>query len=799
MTKAGLLGTTALMVLLTMAGAAAAQTAPPQTPEAQQTDEIGEIIVTARRRSEQLQDVPASVTAITEADRETLVLDGIDDYLRQVQGANLVSSGPEYLNDISIRGQGSGRIGFTETATALYRNGLYNSGGGYGGRTLSRLDLFDMARMEVLRGPQGALFGRNAVGGAINVISNTPSRDFEASAAIRYSDPGRTDVEAVVSGPFSERIAGRLGAYMSEQNAGFHYNTTVGDYADTQSAHGARGSIEARLSDSATLNFMAEYGWSDAPAFTGMAQSPVFDPDPYVRNHQDRMGRAVIEESAFGVGAEFDLGWADLSLQMMHRRRDGQRTNEDSDNGAGFSLTDVEPGAGVSYPDYSRAQFEDYSRAVYQATLVSNGDTGLSWLLGIEWLTSDDSVLFAPDMCPTYTGVAQPVTPGCFVGLSQPGSPATFSNPARNQGRITMNSDTFNEEVSSVSLFGSLEARFAENWLATVELRFQNDDRDFDFQRWSLDPLVYFGNGAVPAGMLAPLGGYGVSTLQFCPPTLSAAECRAGNEAVSLESDSNRTFFTPALSLRWNFAEGQNLYGRFATAYRSGGFNTNLPPTMTRASMPSSLVYEPEYAYNYEAGWKGRLWGFYAEAAIYYTWTNEVQVVTAPVAGGSGYVLSNAGDAHAYGFEAEARRTFRVGPGRLSTRFAFSTSGGAFEEGASLVNQGVFVDLNGLELPRLRDYQITANLNYSQEIGSYRVFAGVSAQLADGGFDNPGNTREYSAYDLYDARIGISRGNWRFSVFGRNLTDERYVLAWITDDAYWSQPRVVGAELRMNY
>lgn len=789
-------GAAGLCLAMAWGGAASAQDA----AESQvRPDEVGEVIVTARRRAEQLQDVPASVTALTEADREGLVLDRVDDYLRQVQGATLVTSGPEYLNDVSIRGQGSGRVGFTETATGLYRDGLYNSGGGFGGRTLSRLDLFDSARMEVLRGPQGALFGRNAVGGAINVISNAPDDVFGASATLRYSDPERLDLEGILNVPLGERFAARIGGYVSDQDGGFIYNTTTGNITDVQTASGVRGQIQGDLTPTASIGLTVEYADSDAPAFTGLARSPALDPDPYVRANQNREGRTEIEERAVTLRADVALPWADLALRAGRRERDGQRTNEDDDHFAGVSLADVEPGAGVSNPDYSRAQFEDYARNVYQATLSSNGDGPLSWLAGVELLQSDDEVVTEPEDCPVYTGAAQPDSPGCFVGRATAGLPATFSAPARNAGRGTMNHDTFNEDVTSWSVFGSVEARFAEVWSLAAELRIQNDDREYDFERWSEDPLVYFGSGPAPAGLLLPIGGTGATTAQFCPPTLIAPACAPGNETYRIAADFNETFYTPAISLRWNFAERQNLYWRVATAYRSGGFNTNLPPSLTRAAIEPILRYDAEYAYNYEMGWKGRLFGFNAEAAVYYTWTNEVQVVTAPSAGATGFILSNAGDAHVYGFEAEARRIFDVGPGRLITRFGFTTADGEFEEGASLISQGVTVDLEGRQVPRLRDYQVTANFMYTQDFGPVRGFVGVSGQFADGGFETPDNSREYEGYALYDARIGVEGERWRLSVFGRNLTDERYILNVVGTAEFWSQPRVIGAELRVRY
>lgn len=789
--RAAMLGGVAIVALaeLLTAGAVHAQAA----------GDVGEVVVTARRRAEQLRDVPAAVTAITEADRQGLVLDRMEDYLRQIQGVTLVTSGPEYLNDISIRGQGSGRVGFTETATGLYRDGLYNSGGGFGGRSLTRMDLFDNARVEVLRGPQGALFGRNAVGGAVNVIANAPRSEFGGTATVRRSDPDRTDLEAIVNLPLGDKLAARLGGFISDQHDGFIVNTTTGDFTDTQNSKGARLTLEARPSAKVTLGAMAEYYDSSAPGFTGLARSPTLDAGPDIRANQNRQGRTDIKEKGFSLRADVDLDWADVALRASHRYRDGARTNEDDDHFAGLSLSDVAPGAAVSYPDYSRAQFEDYRRDVAQVTFASKKGGRVSWLVGVEYLNSKDHVVTEPLDCPAYTGAALAATPGCFVGTAAAGAATTFSAAARQAGRGTMNHDTFNEKVDSISLFGAIEAKLAERWLLGLELRAQHDSRDYDFERWSEDPLVYFGSGTVPTGLLAPIGGSGATTVQFCPPTLTAPACAAGNETATVRTGFDNTFYTPTVSLRWNLADEQNLYWRFATAYRSGGFNTNLPPSVTRALLPQVLRYDAEYAYNYETGWKGRLFGFNAEAAVYYTWTNQVQVVTAPSAGATGFILSNAGDAHVYGFEAEARRIFRVGRGRLVTRVSYSTSDGAFEKGASLISQGVTVDLNGKHVPRLRDNQVTANLLYTQPIGRLRGFIGGSAQYAHGGYETPDNVRAYAGYTLYDARIGVEGGNWRFSVTGRNLTDERYVLNVVGTAEFWNQPRIYGAELTLRY
>ncbi len=790
-------GAAALLGLLSISGNAFAQNAD-QTDDAtaEQAADDGEIVVTARRREEQLRDVPVSVTAITEAQREGLVLDRMDDYLRQAPSTTLVASGPEYLSDITIRGQGSGRLGFSETATGLYRDGVYNAGGGFGGRTLSRLDLFDTARVEVLRGPQGALFGRNAVGGAVNIISHGPDDEFAASGTVRYADPDRTDVEAILNLPLHDTLGVRVGGFLTDQNEGFVVNTTTGNFMDVQRTAGARLTAEVRPAEGTLFSFAWEYLDSEAPGFD-LGRNPALDLSPYVHANQNREEVVNIIENALTLRADFELDWADLSLRAARRERDGSRTAGDADHFSGSSLTDVAAGAPVAFPDFARAQFETYGRDVLQAVLTSRGDRRLSWLLGAEYLQSADEVATEPEDCPAYTGVLLPAVPGCFVGTS--GALAGPSGAARTTGRLFMNNDTFAEDLESMSIFGSIDYKLAEHWTLGAELRVQRDERDYHFQRYSEDPLVYFGAGPVPAGLSAPLGGSGATTFQFCPPTLAAPACAPGNEVAEIDARRSNTFYTPTLTLRWNFADEQNAYLRFATGYRSGGFNTNLPPTTIRSELETGLLYDAEYGYNYEAGWKGQLFGFNAEAAVFYTWTNDVQVVSAPAAGARGFVLSNAGDAHVYGFEAEMRRTFELGPGRLVTRVAYSTVGGEFEEGASLLTQGVTVDLGGNEVPRLRDYQVTANLLYTQAIGNLRGFVGISGQFADGGYDTPTNVDTYEGYTLYDARLGLEGDHWRFSLFGRNLTDEQYVLNAVSGNEFWSQPRVYGAELTLRY
>jgi iron complex outermembrane recepter protein len=240
-----LLFTALTSALLSGQGIANAQTADDPVDKLEDEEKeavvLGTVTVSARKRDEALIDVPLSVSALGSEEIELLVLDGIADYLRQLPGASLVNAGPEYLNDISIRGQGGGRQGFNESAVGIYRNGIYVAGGGFGGRSFNRLDFFDVRTIETYRGPQGALYGRNAVGGAMNVISNKPSTEAVTfDGRVAFEDIDRYEVSGVLNLPLAETFAARIGAFFIDQDGGFHTNLPTGKKTDVQEQTGAR-------------------------------------------------------------------------------------------------------------------------------------------------------------------------------------------------------------------------------------------------------------------------------------------------------------------------------------------------------------------------------------------------------------------------------------------------------------------------------------------------------------------------------------------------------------------------------
>lgn len=165
--------TTGIALSLFGNGTAGAQTAEAPTPGAEGETASSEIVVTARKREELLRDVPVAVTPFSAERLRDEGITELRDLLQRSPSATSANLGASFSAEIMLRGVGGGRQLNAEVATGQYRNGVFSAGGNIGGRNFSRMDLFDVSRIEVLRGPQGALFGRNAVGGAINIISQT--------------------------------------------------------------------------------------------------------------------------------------------------------------------------------------------------------------------------------------------------------------------------------------------------------------------------------------------------------------------------------------------------------------------------------------------------------------------------------------------------------------------------------------------------------------------------------------------------------------------------------------------------
>jgi iron complex outermembrane receptor protein len=238
--KHALLATSALLAAATAASSANAQTA----AAADTGNQIEELVITAEKREESLQDVPVAVSAFTSQRRDLLGITTVQDMTNFTPGLQYSSQ----LDRISLRGVGrTTNVHAADPSVSVYSDGIYTTSTVEAGKTPLFLD-----RVEVLRGPQATLYGRNAIAGAINLISKRPTDDWYAEARASYANYNHSVIEGAVSGPTAiEGVTFRLAANWEKQTDGWFHNVVPGqpDEGNIIDTNIIEGQLKAKFTD----------------------------------------------------------------------------------------------------------------------------------------------------------------------------------------------------------------------------------------------------------------------------------------------------------------------------------------------------------------------------------------------------------------------------------------------------------------------------------------------------------------------------------------------------------------------
>ena len=296
-------------------------------PAAAEGEEDGIIVVTARKRDETLADVPIAVTAI---DGDTLTARGIN----SVREAAVLSPGLNINSDgtgrafVSIRGVGVTLVQSVQPGVGLFIDGIYQPNTAY-----LNNPLLDVERIEVLRGPQGTLYGKNTMGGAINVITRQPGNDFEVRANASYAGPDDAwMVSGSVSGPIvTDKVALRVAAAHRQQD-GLLRNSVIGGNANPFNTDSVNATLRVTPSDDFTLTVKGYYDWVDG---VNTPYSRVTGPTDYSRDVQFNTRNAVsYKYRGINVRAEGDLGGGSkLSVIGAYDMRNGFTPDGEGDFG----------------------------------------------------------------------------------------------------------------------------------------------------------------------------------------------------------------------------------------------------------------------------------------------------------------------------------------------------------------------------------------------------------------------------------------------------------------------------------
>lgn len=677
---------------------------------------LEEVLVTARRRSENLQDVPIAVTALS---GDALRLAGAQDLTELAQSIPSVTLEPSRATNTTLTafirgvGQQDPLAGF-EQGVALYLDDVY----------LARpqgalLDIYDVERIEVLRGPQGTLYGRNAVGGAIKYVTRRLSDEVEASLRASYGTYNQADIVGTVSVPVSDNF--RVGATVASfTRDGFGDNLFTGGEQYDKDIFGYRLSAEweptedilVRLSyDNTDDQSSAVAGWRPFPgAFSGTpSPSSVFDTNA---------GASVLPTTA-GINGNNQVeaeGWSasiDWNVSDTITLRSITAGREDLTE----SVIDFDS---LATPDFDAPVVYDNEQFSQEFQLLWNTDRW-NLVLGYYYLDAEASNDF-----------------DVVLGLLAPGGLTAYT------GGVV--------ETEAWSVFGDLTYELTDRWSLSVGGRYTEDERRADIFRGT-----YLGTGS-------PFFGNDSAFLL----------------AATSDYEAERTYydFSPRANLSYAVNEDITVYGGYSQGWKAGSFD----PRGANFSTPAvEQGFDAEELDSWEIGLKSSWWDGRAitNVALFYSDYQDMQIPgsVAIDSDGDGIndsfvgTVTNAGQSEISGLEVEGNLLLSE---HFSMQFSASLLDASFKE--YLVG-GVDVS-NDRDIQNTPEEMAFIGFSYNTDLAGGTLL--INTNYAYKGdvqqFEIASEDIDQDAYGLLNASIvWTSRDEqWLVGLYGKNLTDEEY-------------------------
>jgi iron complex outermembrane receptor protein len=714
---------------------------------------LEEIVVTAQRREENLQDVPISIIALTGAMLEETGIRDPRDLQTFVPGMQFQSGTAATTTIIFLRGVGIGDFNAnTVGAVGVYADEVY-----LGANSGKLFNAFDGDGIEVLRGPQGTLYGRNTTGGAIKFSSVKPSDELSSNVSLLYGNYNDIRLEGGIGGPLvADKVKVRVSG-LYETRDGTTKNRVTGDDVNDMDLWAARAIVDFTPTDSSLLRLIVHGGQNNGGArqFQHRGQGIDFSTPPNPNFDEngvplDGMGYADTDHNVlagdyniqgkedvdvFGASllARLELDGVTLTSITAYEKVD-RKTLEDTDASPNNVLTGV-------YEDKPR-QWSEELRA------QSNGSEPLTWIAGAFFFHDDLETNSSYD-------VLRDLRP-FFVS---PENPTGFS-PENN---IYFARYPYTQKTDSWALFGQADYRFSDKLTLTAGLRYTEDKIDLDYRSY-FDESPYF--------------------------TFTVLDV---NESKSFSDLSGR------LALSYKTSEHTMIYGSISTGYNSGGFAgfAAIDPVQLKP-------FDPEHLYAYEVGFKSEMMDNRVRlnaSAFYYDY-QDLQVFIYDLSTGVPLQSKlNAGSGSVYGMEAE----LTVKPtSQFDAFLGLSLLSSEYHD----FTDGLGNDYSGNDLVNAPGTAITAGMTYTQPLGdsgalSALVYGSYQSQI----YFTPANDKLYGqdSVTLLNARLTWTPASEAFEValWGKNLTDEEWVnfIAPIVtmDQLNYSDPRTYGVEFRYHF
>jgi iron complex outermembrane receptor protein len=747
--KALLLASTASLFFVSPANA---QVAPaPSDTSAQRTQPAKEapliedgdqndIIVTANKRSESINDIPEAVTAFTAESRQVIGITSLSDFAKFTPGLSYDGSSDR----VFLRGVGrTTNTAGSDPGVATYTDGIYDSSTA----SVANDDFF-IERVEILRGPQGTLYGRNSIGGAINAISKRPTDQLSVEGRVTVGNYDLQSYEASVSGPLTGGIRARVAGQYGRQGDGYFHNLAGGpSEGGAGNSYYVEGQLDFDLGTNATLwvkgftsgsnsrprsaNFVTPYDYGPfptgaitpgsafgylLPGFTALGTQTANPGVTDVRNFStDTPSRARLRDS-FGGQAQLDVHLQPFDIRLLGGYREykfDSVADLDSTSVLSYSyplaagaVCGFIPGCGplTVRPSTAFKYLEDRSFGSAEVNFISNGTGPLKWIAGLYYYGED----------------LNQVTD--FNSVDQLEIRAPANGPANPNGDFIYAATHL--KTASYAGFGQIDWDVTSTIRLTGGLRYSRDEKraDESFRAVCLgcsagltpDQLGSF----TPAIDLTST----IASMTNAPGVLSPTRIDPSTGRALRTLNASWGAFSGTAGIQWRPAKDSLLYVNYSRGYKSGGFNagglTAFPQT------------NPEYVDAYQGGLKQKVGSVQLNVAGYFYNYRGLQIpLSVPQPSGISFTnFFNLDRAKSYGAELEASWTpvkdllFLVAYAYSDSKitsccYVDSADPGATQPGAqptaTVIGANRFQSLNGEELPLLPRHKVSANANYT--------------------------------------------------------------------------------------
>lgn len=756
---------------------------------------IEEVVVTAQKHSQSANDVPITINAFT---GETLQDQGVitaENIALLTPGLTVNETAATGVPLYTIRG-----VGFQDYSTAASSTvGLYLDEVAIPYTVMSRGLLFDVQRVEVLKGPQGDLYGRNTTAGQINMVSNKPTEDFELGLRGSVGTFDTVDVEGFINGAISDRANARVAFKSVQSGEGWQKSTTSSDELGEQDVTAVRGLFDIELSDNATLllNVRHVRDKSENKANTpyngtligrGEFSNPYSPLNEYLLPTGSNFGETP---PWYSTGDNEAAGWTNSYTSAITGRTFSLRPKRDNEL-TGFSaklewdIGDITLTSITAFDNFERVEANDWDGGFYndssninttdldvfsQELRLSGSTDNLVWIAGL---------YFSEDEMEEYYHYF--MSDSVFGNGSIPWGAAPF------QFAPILELDTkYKQKTESRAVFGHIEWQFAERWRLTAGLRYTQEDRDWAGCTFSADDgtLAGFLNFAFGANLAA--GDCG--TIDDDPNSPNYIFANIGGPNVN---DSFHVFRDEIDTRKWMGKLGVDfmvnddimLYLSWANGFKSGGFNGANSNTTSQLE-----PYNEEELTAIELGMKATLLEgrMQLNASIFdYDYEDKQEQDRAVTFVGNISGLTNVPESTIQGAEldlqwlATENLSLNVGVAWLDTEVdEWMAVDGAASSWPTVVRR----DASGIELAQAPELQYNILARYEWNL-TESWLVGLMGNLnfkddTSGGAQTEDATEDYTVINAAISFDNLESG-WGIQVWSRNVTDEEYYPAAYT-------------------